>query len=221
MADNEMIRSFNYPIKKYEGSEATYPVPLTRKAMAFEKTAPKESSYKPEPSLKLEDYDEIIKIILNMALVIERNPKAFSRLDEEDIRTFILMFLNGIYEGNATGETFNFEGKTDILIRMNGRNIFIAECKFWTGPNGLTDTIDQLLRYVSWRDTKTAIILFNKNKDLSLVIKKIPGVVTSHPNYRRTFSGFDETTFRYAIHQKDDNDREIILTILIFDMPVD
>ena len=39
--------------------------------------------------------------------------------------------LNGHYEGGASGETFNYEGKTDILIRVQGKNIFIAECEYW------------------------------------------------------------------------------------------
>jgi hypothetical protein len=56
------------------------------------------------------------------------------------------------------------QGKTDILIRIDGKNIFIAECKFWTGPKGFTETIDQLLGYLSWRDTKAAIVMFNRKK---------------------------------------------------------
>jgi hypothetical protein len=35
--------------------------------------------------------------------------------------------LNRHFEGAATGETFNHRGKTDILIRVDGKNIFIAE----------------------------------------------------------------------------------------------
>jgi hypothetical protein len=59
-------------------------------------------------------------------------------MKEEDLRQHFLVQLNGQYEGRATGETFNFEGKTDILIRAERKNIFIAECKFWDGPDSLT-----------------------------------------------------------------------------------
>ena len=68
------------------------------------------------------------------------------------------MQLNGNYEGQAAGETFNYQGKTDILIRSGDRNIFIAERKFWNGPAKPTKTIDQLLGYLSWRDSKAAIL---------------------------------------------------------------
>jgi hypothetical protein len=53
--------------------------------------------------------------------------------------------LNSQYEGGATGETSNFEGKTDILIRTESRTVFIAECKYWRGAKSLLAAIDQLL----------------------------------------------------------------------------
>lgn len=50
-------------------------------------------------------------------------------MGEEAIRTVLLVALNGHYEGQASGETFNFEGQTNILIRSEGRSVFIGECK--------------------------------------------------------------------------------------------
>jgi hypothetical protein len=45
--------------------------------------------------------------------------------------------------GRAHAEAFNVTGKTDILIRHDGRSLFICECKFWTGQDGFTATVDQ------------------------------------------------------------------------------
>ncbi len=70
-----------------------------------------------------------------MVMVMERSPQDFKDMKEEDLRQHFLVQLNGQYEGQATGETFNYDGKTDILIRIDGRNIFIAECKYWGGPS--------------------------------------------------------------------------------------
>jgi len=44
--------------------------------------------------------------------VLERSPKAFAHMEEEHLRDQFLVQLNGHYEGQATGETFNAEGKT-------------------------------------------------------------------------------------------------------------
>jgi DNA-binding response OmpR family regulator len=164
-------------------------------------------------------YETVLTIMQNMAQVMERSPQAFTNMNEEDLRHHFLVQLNGYFAGNATGETFNYSGKTDILIRVNGRNVFIAECKFWRGPKGLTATIDQLLGYVNWRDTKTAILLFNRGRPFSHVLARIPEVVASHPCFKREAGVADETVFRYVFHRTDDPDRELLLTVLAFDIP--
>jgi hypothetical protein len=104
----------------------------------------------------------------------------FNVMGEEDLRQHFLVQLNGQFEGAASGETFNFSGKTDILIREKDRNIFIAECKFWIGGKNFLATITQLLNYLSWRDTKTAVLIFNRNKDFSGVLETIEATLTNH-----------------------------------------
>ena len=129
------------------------------------------------------------------------------------------MQLNGNYEGQATGETFNYQGKTDILIRSGDRNIFVGECKFWNGPAKLTETIDQLLGYVSWRDSKAAILLFNRNKDFSKVLAAVPETVKTHPNFQKSEGKRGETGFRYSFRHKDDAAKNLHVTVMAFDIP--
>ena len=164
------------------------------------------------------EYEHILSVLSNMVAVMERSPRAFKNMDEEDLRTHFLVQLNGQYEGQATGETFNYEGRTDILIRVNDRNIFIAECKFWTGPAGLTKALDQLLGYTAWRDTKTALLVFNRNKKMSMVLEKVTETVRDHPNYKAEQTS-SETKFRYVFGHRDDTNREITVAILVFDIP--
>jgi len=85
------------------------------------------------------------------------------------------------------------------------------------------ETINQLLGYTSWRDTKTAILLFNKNKDLTSVLEKVKKSVKSHPYYKREYSLKSdklkkETIFSYVFHQPGDKNRELILTVMCFDV---
>jgi hypothetical protein len=91
------------------------------------------AAFKPEPVLDEKNYRAILEVIQSMAMVMERSPTAFAAMGEEDLRQHFLVQLNGHFEGAASGETFNYQGKTDILIREQDRNIFIAECKFWRG----------------------------------------------------------------------------------------
>ena len=86
---------------------------------------------------------------------MDNNPQTYAGMGEEARRHVILDALNTHYSGAGTAEGFNFGGKTDILIRHEGRNLFIAECKFWSGQKGFTETLDQLFGYQAWRDLRS------------------------------------------------------------------
>jgi hypothetical protein len=200
------------------GAPQTYSAPEVRRKV---QSLPPASGapFKPEPVLDEANYKHILSVIDNMTMVMERSPTAFAEMGEEAIRQHYLVQLNGHFEGTATGETFNYQGKTDILIRADGRNIFIAECKFWRGEKQFIETLDQVLSYLSWRDTKAAIILFNRNKDFSQVLAKIKDVTNAHPHKKRGPTVESETRLRYVFGNPGDHSREIILTILAFDVP--
>jgi hypothetical protein len=218
LKDQDMVVSLGVPLRKREGTPVTYTAPVARKKI---NTLPPATptAYKPEPVLETTEYEQILSIISNMVMVMERSPSAFHSMKEEDLRQHFLVQLNGQYEGQATGETFNYQGKTDILIRVNGKNIFIAECKFWKGEKVFLETINQLLGYTCWRDTKTAILVFNRNKKFSEVVKAIPEITKQHPSFKRQIPCDGETNSRYVFHHRDDPNRELIVTVMTFDIP--
>ena len=219
LADRNLVGGLGLKMKERPRTQQTFVAPEVRKKIAPTLPAASSTPYKPEPTLSNADYEHILGVLQNMVEVMERSPSAFITMDEESIRSHFLVQLNGHYEGQATGETFNYEGKTDILVRSEGKNIFIAECKFWSGPKMLTDTISQLLGYTSWRDTKVAVVVFNRNKDFSRVLAAIPETAKAHANFKRELAGSTETVFRYCFAHKDDKNRELFLTILAFDVP--
>ncbi len=221
LADRGLVTSLGYKMRVRPDASRTYAVPSKRRDPPVARPRPQTVAepFAPEPELAMEEYEYILNILSNMVTVIERSPAAFKRMKEEDLRQHFLVQLNGHYEGTATGETFNFDGKTDILIRADGKNVFIAECKFWRGPKTLMDAVEQLLGYATWRDTKTAILLFNRTKNLSDVLAKVAAVMDAHANHKRTVSTTSETTSRYVFAHRDDPDRELIVTVLVFEVP--
>ena len=219
LSDRNLVGGLAFKMKPRPGTNQTFTAPNVRRKIFPAMPAASSSAYKPEPALSNADYEHILGVLQNMVQVMERSPSAFETMDEESIRSHFLVQLNGHYEGQATGETFNYEGKTDILVRSEGKNIFIGECKFWSGPKMLTDTIDQVLGYTSWRDTKVAVIVFNRNKDFSRVLTAISETANAHSNFKRELTGSTETIFRYCFAHKDDKNRELFLTILAFDVP--
>ena len=219
LADRSLVGSLGFRMKERPGEERTYVTPMVQRKIAPLLPPASSSPYKPEPVLADADYDHILSVLQNMVHVMERSPSAFASMDEEALRSHFLVQLNGHYEGQATGETFNYEGKTDILIRADGKNIFIGECKFWSGPKKLNETIDQLLGYSSWRDTKVVVILFNRNRDFSKVLTSIAETLCGHPNFKRDLGRKSETNFRFTFAHRDDKNRELTLSVLAFDVP--
>lgn len=212
------VTSLGIPIKRRD-KPPVFSIPVKRRKLPVQRPTLRTEKYEPEPVLDISEYDHILNIIRSMSLVIERCPYSFATLDEEAIRTHFLLQLNGHYEGSATGETFNASGKTDILIRVEDRNVFIAECKFWRGPKAFSQAIDQLLSYLSWRDSKCALLIFNKKKDSSTVRQKMFEIMESRSEHRKTIAHNSNGDSRYIFIKESDPGREIIITTQLYDLP--
>jgi hypothetical protein len=218
LADRHLVANLPFKIKARTGAPTTYIAAVSRKNV-IQRSAPTVAPFKPEPVLEEDIYDQILKIIDGMAHVMERSPTAFQTMGEEDLRQHFLVQLNGQFEGAASGETFNFTGKTDILIRVQDRNIFVGECKFWGGKKAFLDTISQLLGYLSWRDTKAAVVIFNRNVDFSGMLKTMEAAISAHPNLKHGPSKQTETRFRCVFGNPLDTNLEVIVTVMAFNVP--
>ena len=219
LKDRNLVESIGFPLRRTQDPPLTFVTPDVKRRITPQKPKASSEPFSPEPTLDMGEYEHILSILSSMVAVMERSPRAFKDMGEEDLRTHLLVPLNGHYEGQATGETFNYEGKTDILIRAEDRNIFIAECKFWTGPAGLTKALNQLLGYTAWRDTKVALLVFNRGRNMSTVLEGVAKAARDHPNYKKAKSRKSETEFRYIFGHRDDMNRELTITILVFDVP--
>ncbi|MBK9083103.1 MAG: hypothetical protein IPL88_13975 [Rhizobiales bacterium] len=221
LKDRSLVAGLGFKMKQRPGTAETFAAPLVRQSLrpAVPKPVASRVPYKPEPTLTDEDYEHILKVLENMVKVMELSPGAFRNIDEESLRTHFLVQLNGQFSGDATGETFNYEGKTDILIKNDGRNIFIGECKFWTGEKGYIETLDQILSYLSWRDTKAAVLMFSRNKEFTGVLEKIVASTPAHPNCKKLLKQRSESSWTYLFGHKDDANREIVITIQAYNVP--
>ncbi|WP_327749803.1 hypothetical protein [Streptomyces europaeiscabiei] len=217
LASRNLEASLGFPIRKRQDAK-TYEVPLVRKKIRTESVEPStDASFKPEPVLADADYEDALRVLKNARNQLERSPSVVGKLDEEEIRDLLLLALNSQFEGAAAGEVFNFKGKTDILIRVEDRHVFIGECKFWKGPKTITDTLDQLLGYLTWRDTKAAVLLFVRDKAFSDIVTKALDRLEAHPNFKRRGST-DEfgTRHDFIFHVDGDPLREVRLAFLPF-----
>lgn len=219
LKDREFGEALGFPLKRREDQPTSYAPPdIERKKPPSPPPASGEP-YQPEPALSRKDYERVLDVIQQTATMLERSPSTFQGMGEEQLRDQFLVPLNSHYEGQSTGETFNSGGKTDILVRVEDRTIFIAECKIWRGPKSLNDAINQILDYTSWRDTKTAVMLFNRDRQLSTILEKVPQVLGEYSHLKGSVDRLGEGRFRVLLGSRNDPNRELSLTVLVFDVP--
>ncbi len=162
----------------------------------------------------------LIQEIFFLGQNLEKLNHLHSLFGEEEFRDYFLPYLTRISKKHiATGETFNKNGKTDILIQdLNGMNTFIAECKLWKGESYLSSAINQLIeRYVLWRDEKIAIIIFNKdNKDFSKIVETAKQTIEKHNLFESFVEEKFKTIITYKFKHSEDLKKIVTLELILF-----
>lgn len=218
---NQLLHSLGVPIRQKEGVAKTFSVPSPKlKEKIVVKPTVIEKGFAPEPALDISNYHKILKLINDIGKNLERMPSTYAGKGEEDIRDHILLVVDPNFEyGSAGGETFNKTGKTDISLRHDSSVVFVAECKYWRGEKTFFKTIDQLLGYLTWRDSKVAVVNFVQNTDFTDVLEKTKASIQNHPNFLKETSPSDQTWFNYKFHLNGDRNREIDLAVISFHLP--
>jgi hypothetical protein len=170
------LSGLQIPVYRRPGAPQTFAAPGVQQRQA-PKVDLRQPSQPLQPVLIDEFYQHILSVIAAMARAMERTPGDYSSWDEEKLRDALLVILNTHYTGGATGETFNRSGKVDLLVRIVDRNVFVGECKWWSGPKSFAGAdadrpaLDQLLSYTTWRDAKLALVMFVGNKELEPAVE--------------------------------------------------
>lgn len=166
----------------------------------------------------------IVNLIEKVGHGFEVSPSVFAKLEEEDLRSVILGFLNAVFVlyvgGSATAESFSKTGKTDIHLQMPRGDILIAECKFWNGIEQYKETIDQLFGYLTWRQNYGILITFSRNTAFTGVLEKIEQATTHHKTYRGQFMRVSETHFESMHLFPEDSKKSVEIHHLSFNLYV-
>ena len=166
-------------------------------------------------------YRTIIHHINKLCKGYEQDENIYKRKQEKELRALIVSALQPVFpELSSTSETINRKGKTDIIIKTSDNiNILVAECKIWKGQVEFSKAIDQLLNYVTFRDTRTALILFVKNRKIRDVIKKAKLTIAKHPCCVKDTCHACDSSFSYIFHTIDDPQSLIALELMLFHYP--
>jgi len=206
-----------------KSTEYLVPPTVVKKAIPTPATETSKTVAKDKvPILQQEVYIDIREVLYNVGKAIERKPSIYKDKHEEDLRDIFLLFLETRYEATTgVGEAFNKKGKTDILLKYanDGTNLFVAECKFWKGQKEFLKAIDQLLGYLTHRDSKTALIFFVNQKEMTNIVGKIKTEITQHKNYSRHNKDTYEHSINYEFNLPDDSNKKIQVEVMLFHFP--
>ena len=211
-----VLAGLGIKLKEKPGDPQTF-VPPAVKQKIKPQMPPMKPARAPEPALDEAQYSTILGLIRDAGRSVERGGERVRELDEESLRDMFLVPLNSHFEG-VTGEAFNHEGKTDVLLRYDGGNLFVAEFKIWSGAKAFGEAIDQLLSYLTWRETKTALVIFSRNKGFTGVLDSIREAARAHPRFVSGPMRLDDTSDRYVFSLPQDNEREVSISALAFDL---
>lgn len=214
----EVAKVLSIPLRKRSGAPDPAALSIKRKLI---KPLPSAPMTPPEPGIRDEDYEHILKVIRHEGRSFEATPGTFAKHDEEELRDIILAHLNGHYEGDASGETFRRSGKTDIRIELDNRAAFVGECKVWRGQKQLHEALDQLLGYLTWRDFKAALIVFNRDMaGFSGIQATLAKSLETHPNFISPVRIDQPGEWRVRVRSRDDADCQITLHVFLFNLYV-
>ncbi|MGL5827777.1 MAG: hypothetical protein ACRCYU_23665 [Nocardioides sp.] len=189
------------------------PIPAKRKQVSLQ-VRKVQANFVPEPVLEDAIYQDVLEAVRAWANSLERTPGVAVKLNEEEIRDLLLANLNSYWKGEAGGELFNGSGKTDILIRHGDRNAFIAECKIWRGAKSVANALDQLLRYLVWRDSKAALIIFIETKNPAKTVENLHAAIEEHPAHTLTKGATNPSKRADYIVTADDEGRRVSLAVV-------
>ncbi len=217
-ATQQFTEFIGFPLKKRSVAEEV--LTTSHKAIALLDEAQKTKAPKPLPALKMEDYEQLLEVISDLVSIMELSPCALRKMKEEELRDLLLVYLNGYYDAQPGGETFSFADKSDIVIQAAEKKIFVAECRFWSGPKELLNTVDQVLKQANAKDSKAAILVFNRRNNFARLMKSLPKIIQSHANYAGAVEMASTNSCRFMLTHPDHRvKRELILTILVFEIP--
>ena len=169
---DNLATAVGIPLRKIADPAMVVPtVPRVRTKIA--PLLPAASKPPTRPVLEPDKFHAILELLDNGCRQFERTPQSFQQLTEEGLRDVLLSNLNAVFEGAAGGETFQGVGKVDIHLRISQGEVFVAELKFWDGPESLRFVIGQLRGRLTWRESYGVALVLSRNAGFDDVLKAV------------------------------------------------
>lgn len=215
-----VLKELNIPLHQDSKARAK-PIEIKPRELRTVIEKPRPRAAKPEPTLKREDVVSLVDFIGRYTRLFEVAPKAYAKMDEEELRDLLVAMMNANYPGSTTGETFSKLGKTDISLRVDCGHVLICECKFWSGAKAYGGALKQLFDYLTWRQNHGVLIHFCKLKNMTKAVSEARRAVTEHPTFTAgTLHDHSDTRLTSRHVHPQDADKSVEIHHLFVDLSV-
>jgi hypothetical protein len=206
------------PLAQKAGAPSVQPIQVEIRPLPKLPVPPK-SGLTAEPGISQDTFEKILSMIRHEGRTFETTPATFAKFNEEELRNVVLAHLNGHFQGKAAGEVFRRTGKTDIRIEEESRSAFVGECKVWGGAAQVSGDVDQLLGYLTWRDSKAAFIVFNKAvKGFTALRDSLIEAVKAHRCFVKEPPSGEAGEWRVVMRSLEDEGRLVTVQVFAFNI---
>lgn len=218
-AHRSFLTSSSVPVRRREDAPRSFPAPLVRRPRPELPPLAAAPASPIEPKLVDEFFEHILSVIRAAGRAMTRAPKTYAAWGEEDRRQVLLLMLNTHYVGQAYAEAFNGQGKTDLLIRVEDKNLFIGECFMWGGPASLLAKLQQLFGYTTWADAHLTLIGFVDRRDFSAAVETAREVLEAHESFLGWRDSQPDGELRAGVRWPGDDGRHVTLQVMLIHTP--
>ena len=134
-------------------------------------------------------------------------------------RSSFITDLTPPVERRTTDETVTTADKTEILIGHEDRNAFVAERGMWSGVKAFAVKADQMLGYLTWCDSKAALVLFVPDKDISKPAIGAQAAIAAPATHVKRVDELDGAWTDHILHFPDDPGRGVRVGLMLFHIP--
>lgn len=160
----------------------------------------------------------LLHIIEDVGQQFERLQSVYALKSDEQLRNHLEMALRSGLADPAGGLALTAMGKTDIVARVDGLNLYAIDCTSWLGQKGLLRSIDQVLYSLTAEQARATVVVIVRNPELALVSEAITRAMPHHSGYLG-YEGRRGARLDYRFHLNGDPHKEIPLTIVLVHLP--
>jgi hypothetical protein len=165
-------------------------------------------------------FHDLIAATLRWGAAAQRDPGAFSVLEEEVLSSLLVATLNAVFD-TAQREVFQNQGRTDIFVESfrdaRENAAYFGEAKIWDGQARVAADVAQLLGYCSSAVVETMLLYYVKRKKIGEIVRRCRAAIEIAPGFEGW--GEDEQGNAVALFRHPDHGTIVRVTLVFTHIP--